>query len=136
MKLNQIVLIILSFLLTGLFLYFKAQSTSPAVQTTNPTTQVASSSATVSEKTFDLVVKNRKLVSGPETLQVTEGDQVTIYITADEEEEFHLHGYDKSVDLEKDKLATLTFTANLTGKFPYELEKSKTDIGSLEVMPK
>ena len=87
-------------------------------------------------KTFDLVVKNKKLVSGQETLKVTEGDQVTINITNDEPEELHLHGYDKSVDLEASKAAQLKFSANLTGRFSYELEHSKIEIGVLEVQPK
>jgi hypothetical protein len=82
------------------------------------------------------MVKNRKLVSGPAILTAIQGDDVTIKITADEDEELHLHGYDKAVDLEKDKPAELHFTANLTGNFPYELEHSSTEIGSLQVQPK
>lgn len=85
---------------------------------------------------FTLVVKNKARVSGPETLTVKQGDTVTIRITSDVPEELHLHGYDKSVDLEKDVQAELVFVADITGRFPYELEKSKTEIGALEVLPK
>src|SRR4051812_9360440 len=76
-------------------------------------------------KTFELVVIGRKLVDGQSVLQATEGDNVTIKITVDEPEELHLHGYDKHVDLEKGVQGELTFTANLTGRFPFELENSK-----------
>lgn len=87
-------------------------------------------------KIFNLVIQNKKLVSGAGTLQVNEGDQVTINVTSDEADELHVHGYDKSVDLEASKSAQLMFSANLTGRFPYELENSKTEIGALEVQPK
>ncbi|MDP3645492.1 MAG: cupredoxin domain-containing protein [bacterium] len=87
------------------------------------------------EKTFTLVVQNRTLVSGPSTLIVKQGDQVTINITVDEDEELHVHGYDISVDLEKGKQGSLTFTASASGRFPFELEHSKTELGALEVQP-
>lgn len=87
-------------------------------------------------KSFELEIKNRVLVAGPETLKVTEGDDVVIKITSDEDDEFHLHGYDRSVDLQKGQAAEVSFLANLTGRFVYELEKSQTEIGALEVSPK
>ncbi len=134
MSRNQIILVVAILLLAGLFFFLKPKAssiTTPSLKST------ASSSAQPSNiKSFDLIVKNKKLVSGPETLTVTEGDTVTINITNDEPEELHLHGYDKSVDLEASKSASLTFTANLTGRFPYELEHSKTEIGAIEVQPK
>src|SRR4051812_25646527 len=69
-------------------------------------------------KTFVLVVKNRKLVSGNSTLKANQDDSVVIKITANEDEELHLHGYDKMVDLTKGQPAELKFTANLSGNFP------------------
>ena len=85
---------------------------------------------------YELVIQGKKLVSGPATIKVTQGDEVTIKITSDESEEFHVHAYDNSVELEPNKEATLTFTAKLSGRFPFELENSKTEIGALEVQPK
>lgn len=127
-------LILAVVLLGGLLLLFKPQKQAQnlAENKTPTTTSLTESKA----KTFEIMIKDKKIVSGPETIKITEGDEVVIKITADEDEELHLHGYDKSVDLEKDKSAKLSFTANLTGRFPYELEKSKTDIGALEVSPK
>jgi preprotein translocase subunit YajC len=135
MKMKPIIFLILAVvLLGGLFLLIKPQKQEQNLTKTQTTTPSVAPESKV--KTFDIVVKARKVVSGPETIKVTEGDEVVIKITADEDEELHLHGYDKSIDLEKDKPAELSFTANLTGRFPYELEKSKTDIGALEVSPK
>lgn len=118
----------------GLFVVLKPNN---QVQNQVPTQTVSPSVATESKvKTFELIIKGKKIVSGPETIKLTESDEVVIKITADEDEEFHVHGYDNSVDLEKDKPAELVFTANLTGRFVIELENSKTDIGALEVSPK
>lgn len=144
MKVNPIIYAVIGVLiLGGLFFLFKPKSQTPVpenVQTINQqtTTQTSSPSSTPESKvkTFELVIKGKKLVSGPETITVTEDDEVVIKITSDEPEEFHIHGYDKSVDLEKSVQAQLSFTANLTGRFVYELEQSKTEIGALEVQPK
>ena len=86
-------------------------------------------------KEFTLVVKDNKLASGPETLQVTQGAMVMIHITSDAAEKLHLHGYDMSVELGKNAPATLTLIAGQSGRFTYELENSKTEIGALEVQP-
>lgn len=88
------------------------------------------------QRTYELVIKGKKIVSGPETIQVVQGDEVTIKITSDEAEEFHVHGYDKSVELQPNQQATLTFRANISGRFDFELEQSKMDLGALEVQPK
>ncbi len=87
------------------------------------------------ERHFDLVVEQKKVVSGDTTLSVKKGDVVTITITVDEPEELHLHGYDVSVDLEPGIPATLRFVANITGRFMFEFEKSKTELGAVEVHP-
>lgn len=87
-------------------------------------------------QSFNLVVKDNKLVSGPSVLKANQGDIVEITITADVDGELHLHGYDKHVDFKKDKPAVLGLTANISGRFPYELEDTKTEIGALEVQPK
>ena len=134
MKINTVVyLVIAALVLVGLFFLLKPKTT-PSV--TDSTNQDASSPTTPTERTFELVIKDNKLVSGPSTLKVTEGESVVIKITADAPEEFHLHGYDKIADLEKDVAVEIKFTADLTGRFTYELEESKTDIGALEVSPK
>ncbi|HSX29737.1 MAG TPA: hypothetical protein VLE73_04225 [Candidatus Saccharimonadales bacterium] len=122
MKSKYIVFVVVAIaVLVGLFVLLRPKdSTQPSTSAT---------------KSFVLVVKGKRLAEGPQTLTVKKGDVVAIAITSDEEEELHLHGYDKSVDLEPNKQATLRFTADKTGNFPYELEHSKTDIGSLQVQP-
>lgn len=87
------------------------------------------------KKEFKLILKDGKLIAGPLVLMVQKGTDVTITIESDQEEEFHLHGYDKSIELKKDIPAKLTFTADKTGRFTYELEKAQTELGALEVLP-
>ncbi len=115
-----LVIIVLVALLCGAW-YYLCGTTGPASEP--------------SAKEFTLKVANKKLVSGPDILTAKVGDTVTIKITSDIEEELHLHGYDKSVDLSPNQEATLSFVADASGRFPYELEKSKTEIGALEVQP-
>ncbi|HSX48206.1 MAG TPA: cupredoxin domain-containing protein [Candidatus Nanoarchaeia archaeon] len=91
---------------------------------------------TVQQKTFTLEIKDKKLISGPETIQVNQGDEVTIKITLDATDEVHLHGYDKSVELEPNQPGEIKFTADTSGRFPFELEGSKTELGAVEVAPK
>jgi hypothetical protein len=86
--------------------------------------------------TYTLVIQNKKLVQGPDVITVKEGDTIILKVTSDMAEELHIHGYDKSIDLEKNKESTLTFEANLSGRFVFELENSKIDIGAIEVQPK
>ena len=140
-KINPVLYIAIAIIvLVGLFLIMRPKEQTDTTKINPNIDQVTNHSPQASPesniKNFELVIKSKKLTSGPETLKVTEGDDVTITITSDEEDEFHLHGYDKSVDLEKDTPAQLSFTTNLTGRFVYELENSKVDMGALEVSPK
>ena len=84
-----------------------------------------------------LHIENEKLVSGPALLQVKKGDavEITVMDMTDSTEEFHLHGYDKSINLKKGKEATLTLVVDTAGRFEAELENAGTEIFTLEVTP-
>ena len=53
----------------------------------------------------------------PETIQVAQGDSVTLMIEVEEPGEFHLHGYDIEQDIEPGEAAELFFIADATGRF-------------------
>lgn len=140
MKINPVIYAVLIIVVLAVLFYFikpkttvqpaqSTQSTSSANQNQTPTPQD-------NIKSFELIIKNKKIVNGQETIKVTQGDDVMIRITSDEPEELHLHGYDFSVELEKDTPVELKFNANLSGRFPFELENSKVDLGAIEVSPK
>lgn len=90
----------------------------------------------VTPPVFELVVQDGSLVSGPKVLRVAQGDQLTIRVTADAAEEFHLHGYDLKLDLEPGVPAELNLTAEHSGRFEYELHRAHLELGALEVMPR
>lgn len=87
-------------------------------------------------RNFTLEVQDGELVGGPRTLTVNEGDTVNITVTSNKDDEMHLHGYDKEVELTAGKPSTLSFTANLTGRFDVELHHVDKTIFALEVRPK
>ena len=91
----------------------------------------------IESRTHEVVLRfeGGKLVQGPELSAVKKGDSIELTITADAEEEFHLHGYDQSTDVGPDKEPTLTFLADTAGRFVAELEGSKEEVWVLEVMP-
>ncbi|SRR6266404_2065029 len=84
---------------------------------------------------FDIVVHGGRRISEPAILKVHQGDDVTLRITTDGAEEFHLHGYNLHTQLTPERTATLRFTAKLTGRFGYELHRSGLQLGALEVYP-
>lgn len=146
MRYNTVIFIVLGALvLGGLFVVFKPK-TSPSITqsnqqdiNTNQNKSVVKDSVTQQSplpNIFELVIQGKKLVSGPATIKVNQGDEVTINISSDEAEVIHFHGYNQSLKLEPNTKATLSFTANLSGRFPFELENSNTEIGALEVQPK
>ena len=113
--------------LVGLFVLLKPESLNQ--YNTETLTEVSD------EKVFSIRVANRK-VMGDSILKVSQGDFVTIRVTSDVSDELHLHGYDKSLDLEKGVEGSISFIADTTGRFEFELEKSGLELGVLEVTPK
>lgn len=67
---------------------------------------------------FALEIRGRKLVATPRTLEVKQGETVTLHWTTDEPVEFHLHGYDIEQKVAPGKAAVVTFKAYAAGRFP------------------
>jgi len=86
-------------------------------------------------KAFELVVRDGKPVGGPATLQVRQGEPVTLRIESNADDELHLHGYDLKVRIKAGEPATLEFAATRTGRFELELHKRHAQLGALEVYP-
>lgn len=62
--------------------------------------------------------------SGDTKPTVKLGSKVMIHITSDKADEAHLHGYDKEVELTAGKEAMIEFTADIAGRFEFELHHS------------
>lgn len=61
----------------------------------------------------------------PGTIRVKQGDMVTLKIDAEDEGEFHLHGYDIEQNIGGDAVASFYFVADATGRFKITFHHSK-----------
>lgn len=140
---NALVAVLGLALLAGLFVWMKpkpAVVAGPAVSAnTEAAAAVAPAAATspIAPPTqlVELVVKDKRLVSGPAVISVMQGTTVTLRITVDHHDELHLHGYDLTLKLPTAEAAELTFVADRSGRFEYELHHSHLTLGALEVQP-
>ncbi|MDQ3409308.1 MAG: hypothetical protein M3469_04935 [Actinomycetota bacterium] len=76
-----------------------------------------------------------EVVGGVETIEVTSGEEVTMTVTSDVQEELHVHGVDLYEDLPPGEEVEVTFTPEAEGIFEIELHGSGTQIASMEVSP-
>jgi hypothetical protein len=80
-----------------------------------------------------VTVKNGRVVNGPGTLHVSIGEQVTLKVSADRADEVHVHGYDRTAEVEPDKPATIRFSADIPGQFAAELEQTHLTLIEIQV---
>ncbi|MFI0445975.1 hypothetical protein [Actinomadura sp. 6N118] len=66
-------------------------------------------------------------------VKVRRGATVRITVTADEAEEFHLHGYDRTLKLSPGRPGTVDVVADKSGVFEAELHRSGTRVFELQV---
>ena len=86
------------------------------------------------ERTIDLAVENGAMT--PDEVEVGEGNQVRLRVTSDEPIEIHLHGYDLEREVAPGEPATLSFEADLTGRFEMEDHESEEVLGVIIVQPR
>lgn len=128
-------------LLAGLFWWMRPTPV-PFVPapTTPPTAAPAVSAPPVPAappvQSFELEVRDGRLLRGPAVLTVAQGSEVVLKITSDRKDELHLHGYDLTLALAVGTPAELRFTADRSGRFEYELHHAHLDLGALEVYPR
>ena len=73
-----------------------------------------------------------KLADGqliPGTIQVGQGDTVTLKFETDEPGEIHLHGYDIEKDIEPNVVVDLMFVADATGRFRITFHEASDEHG-------
>jgi hypothetical protein len=111
--------------LAGLFISSKPSTAPQAPTVTVPTPKIV-----------ELVIVGGKLQSGPRLIPLQQDERVTFKVTSDRSDEMHLHGYDLHVRLQAHTPATLSFTADRSGRFDYELHGAQVELGALEVQPR
>src|SRR5215218_8165492 len=99
-----------------------AGSTSTTAQTTTTGTSTEEPHETVpaEPKVNRIEIKGAQPVGGVQDIKVKKGDRVTIVVSADAEDDIHLHGYDIEKPVEPGKPATFRFTADIEGIFEIE----------------
>jgi FtsP/CotA-like multicopper oxidase with cupredoxin domain len=85
-------------------------------------------------RNIDVSVSGSSMTPG--TWTAKQGDTLTVNLTADKEEEIHVHGYDIGFDVKgPGGKVSHTFKADKTGEFEIEIEQSSTLLGKLIVSP-
>ena len=101
---------------------------------------------------LDFPVKMENGSLNPATIQVKQGDMVTLKIDTEEAGEFHLHGYDIEMDVPAGVPTDFFVLADITGRFKITFhaagdehegedeeqddEEGEIEIGILEVRPR
>jgi hypothetical protein len=70
------------------------------------------------EKAFNLSLRNGRLESKNNTLRVRRGERVELKFSTDRPIQLHLHGYDIEAGASSESPATISFTADIPGRFP------------------
>ncbi len=70
---------------------------------------------------IDLVIEDGPRLGGDDAVVVTQGDDVVIQVVSDADAQLRLHGYDLNLDVAPGELGTLSFHAELSGRFPLTL---------------
>lgn len=110
-------------------------STDVSPTATEPQPPSATTRPVVREHAEVIRIENGKAIGGLRGIEVEKGTHVTLVVTADVEDEVHVHGLDKSAYLEPGVARTIKFVARIPGRFEIELERRGLQIADLEVMP-
>ena len=100
------------------------------VTTPSNTTDPSGETADV---TIEAIIASGKVSPATQTVQASVGQQVKITVTSDVEDQLHVHGYDKEVELKPGKPGSVTFTADTKGTFEIETHESGKLIAKLVV---
>jgi heme/copper-type cytochrome/quinol oxidase subunit 2 len=74
-------------------------------------------------------------VSGPERIELEQGQQVVLTVESDVEDEVHVHGYDLLRSVAPGRPAHFDFRAETPGRFEVELHEQELPLAELVVTP-
>ena len=95
--------------------------------------ETTGSSDELRERDFDVSIADGEM--DPRRVSIVEGDSVTLSVRTEELVEVHVHGYDIE-EVEPEEPATISFDADLTGRFDIEDHETEAIIGTLVVRPR
>lgn len=107
--------------------------------TTTTTTTTTDTTTTTTEAETPTIVRITVVDGQPQggivRKTVSKGDQVVLVVASNVADEVHLHGYDKSRDVEAGGTVRLPFKATIPGRFEVELEDRGVQIADITVEP-
>jgi hypothetical protein len=110
-----------------------------AATTSVPASTPTSTSTTPAKPTPKPVpvfrLRDGKPVGGVKTLEVKSGKRVRFVVTADTEQEVHVHGYDIERTVPAGGRATFSFKATSEGVYEVESHTTSEQIAKLKVVP-
>jgi hypothetical protein len=108
-------------------------SATPSTPNTSSPSNTADPSGEQADVTINVTVANGKVNPSGATIKAKAGQTVLVTAVSDADEELHIHGYDKELELSPGKPASVKFTANMKGTFEIETHKSGKLVAKLVV---
>lgn len=124
---KPIVIVMVLAVISALFFALVPPSNTPGASPSQSPTPSAPS-------LIDITVSGEK-VSGGGDITVKQGSTAIIRVTADVNDEVHLHGYDLKANVTPTSAAVIPFEASVAGKFEVELEKRALPLAKISVVP-
>ncbi|GAA1580577.1 hypothetical protein GCM10009789_38050 [Kribbella sancticallisti] len=108
-----------------------SSSSAPAANPTSPASTPAAKptasapTVAVAGVNVEVTIKEGKIATaGGTVVKAKAGQTVRLVATSDVADSLHVHGYDKTLDLEPGKTVSLLFTADMKGSFEVETHES------------
>lgn len=100
---------------------------------TKSPSNTADPSGEQADVTVNVTVANGKVNPSGSSIKVKAGQTVLITAVSDAEDQLHIHGYDKELELKPGKPVSVKFTANMKGTFEVETHESGKLVAKLVV---
>jgi hypothetical protein len=119
----------------------EAQPTAPATTGVTTTVTETTSETTATTTTTEEEVVRAEIVvqggdvSGPERVELEQGQRLVLVVRADVSDEVHVHGYDLLDEVAPGQSARFDFRVRDAGRFDVELEQRHLPLTELVVSP-
>ena len=104
-------------------------------EATPATTRATTTAAAPAGTTVRFVVRDGKVVGGPQVHDVPFEKRVTLVVVSDTPGQLHVHGYELTRDVSPGAPTRLTFFTRLSGRFEVELHEAEISLGELSILP-
>lgn len=97
-----------------------ASSVAPAPTPSTTPADTVSASASPAVTTIEIQLKDGKVSPNGDRVDLNQGDQFVLDITSDRDDEVHVHGFDKDIEVSAGQHVRVPMTADRTGRFEVE----------------